>query len=178
MRVRLALLVLLVSLCAALAPGATAQIWPSAKPVRIIAVFPPGGSVDQVARALSQQLNVQTGQTFVVDNRGGASGSIGTAALAKSDPDGYTIGVVFDTHAVNPSLIPNLPFDTLKDLTPLMLVGTGAMALVANAAQPYKSFKDVVAAAPAASVISPWRSLAISSASSGLTCLIAAAARS
>ena len=149
MRVRLALLVLLVSLCAALAPGATAQIWPSAKPVRIIAVFPPGGSVDQVARALSQQLNVQTGQTFVVDNRGGASGSIGTAALAKSDPDGYTIGVVFDTHAVNPSLIPNLPFDTLKDLTPLMLVGTGAMALVANAAQPYKSFKDVVAAARA-----------------------------
>ena len=149
MRVRLALLVLLVSLCAALAPGATAQIWPSAKPVRIIAVFPPGGSVDQVARALSQQLNVQTGQTFVVDNRGGASGSIGTAALAKSDPDGYTIGVVFDTHAVNPSLIPNLPFDTLKDLTPLMLVGTGAMALVSNAAQPFKSFKDVVAAARA-----------------------------
>src|SRR6516162_1177670 len=149
MRVRLALLVLLVSLCAALAPGATAQIWPSAKPVRIIAVFPPGGSVDQVARALSQQLNVQTGQTFVVDNRGGASGSIGTAALAKSDPDGYTIGVVFDTHAVNPSLIPNLSFDTLKDLTPLMLVGTGGMALVTNAAQPYKSFQDVVAAAKA-----------------------------
>ena len=126
-----------------------AQNWPSVKPVKIIAIFPPGGSVDQVARALAQQLNIQTGQTFVVDNRGGASGSIGTAALAKSEADGYTIGVVFDTHAVNPSLIPNLPFDTLKDLTPLMLVGTGAMALVANAAQPYKSFKDVVAAARA-----------------------------
>jgi tripartite-type tricarboxylate transporter receptor subunit TctC len=128
---------------------AVAQAWPSLKPVRMIAVFPPGGSVDQVARALAQQLNIQTGQTFVVDNRGGASGSIGTAALAKSEPDGYTIGVVFDTHAVNPSLIPNLSFDTLKDLTPLMLIGTGAMALVANAAQPYKSFKDVVAAARA-----------------------------
>src|SRR6516225_9229381 len=148
-KIRFALVVLLVSLCAALMPSAAAQVWPSAKPVRIIAVFPPGGSVDQVARALAQQLNIQTGQTFVVENRGGASGSIGTAALAKSEPDGYTIGVVFDTHAVNPSLIPNLPFDTLKDLTPLMLVGTGAMALVANAAQPYKSFKDVVAAARA-----------------------------
>ena len=124
------------------------QSWP-AKPVKVIAVFPPGGSVDQVARALAQQMSVQTGQSFVVENRGGASGSIGTAVLAKSEPDGYTIGVVFDTHAVNPTLIPNLPFDTLKDLTPLMLVGTGGMALVTNVAQPYKSFKDVVAAAKA-----------------------------
>ena len=69
--------------------------------------------------------------------------------MAKADPDGYTIGVVFDTHAVNPALIPNLPFDTLQDLTPLMLVGTGAMALVTPVAQPYKSFRDVVAAAKA-----------------------------
>ena len=133
---------------ALMAPGTQAQPWPS-KPVKIIAVFPPGGSVDQVARVLGAQLSVQTGQTFIVDNRGGASGSIGTAVLAKAEPDGYTLGVVFDTHAVNPSLIPNLPFDTLKDLTPLMLVGTGGMALVANAAQPYRSFKDVVAAAKA-----------------------------
>jgi tripartite-type tricarboxylate transporter receptor subunit TctC len=133
---------------AAVAPTAGAQTWPS-KTVRIIAVFPPGGSVDQVARFLAQQLSVQTGQTFIVENRGGASGSIGTAALAKSEPDGYTLGVVFDTHAVNPALIPNLPFDTLKDLTPLMLVGTGPMAIVANAAQPYKTFKDIIDAARA-----------------------------
>ncbi len=129
-------------------PAAFAQAWP-AKPVKVIAVFPAGGSVDQVARILAQQLSTQTGQSFIVDNRGGASGSIGTAAVAKADPDGYTIGVVFDTHAVNPSLIPNLPFDTLKDLTPLMLVGTGAMALVTHVDQPYKSFNDVVAAAKA-----------------------------
>jgi tripartite-type tricarboxylate transporter receptor subunit TctC len=147
--IRIAFIALATVFGTAFATDAASQIWPSVKPVRIIAVFPPGGSVDQVARALAQQLNIQTGQTFVVDNRGGASGSIGTAALAKSEPDGYTIGVVFDTHAVNPALISGLPFDTLKDLTPLMLVGTGAMALVANAAQPYKSFKDVVAAARA-----------------------------
>ena len=131
-----------------LVPAAGAQSWPS-KPVKVIAVFPAGGSVDQVARILAQQLTIQTGQSFVVDNRGGASGSIGTAALAKAEPDGYTIGVVFDTHAVNPSLIPNLPFDTLRDLTPLMLIGTGAMALVTHVDQPYRSFQDVVAAARA-----------------------------
>jgi tripartite-type tricarboxylate transporter receptor subunit TctC len=136
------------ALATAVAPMVGAQTWP-ARPVKVIAVFPPGGSVDQVARLLAQQMSAQTGQSFIVDNRGGASGSIGTAALAKSEPDGYTIGVVFDTHAVNPSLIPSLPFDTLKDLTPLMLVGTGGMALVTNAAQPYKSFQDVVAAAKA-----------------------------
>ena len=149
MNLRNALSTIGLALAACLAASAAAQNWPSGRPVKVIAVFPPGGSVDQVARVIAQQLNIQTGQSFVVDNRGGASGSIGTAALAKSDPDGYTIGVVFDTHAVNPALIPNLPFDTLKDLTPLMLVGTGGMALVTNVAQPYKSFSDVVAAARA-----------------------------
>jgi tripartite-type tricarboxylate transporter receptor subunit TctC len=148
MKRTLTILLWMVFAAAGLAPPAAAQTWPT-KPVKIMAVFPPGGSVDQVARVLAQQLSVQTGQTFIVENRGGASGSIGTAALAKSEPDGYTLGVVFDTHAVNPALIPNLPFDTLKDLTPLMLVGTGGMALVANAAQPYKSFKDVIEAARA-----------------------------
>jgi tripartite-type tricarboxylate transporter receptor subunit TctC len=146
---RIAMLMLAVGLVTSgIALDATAQVWPT-KPVRIIAVFPAGGSVDQVARVLAQQLTTQTGQPFVVDNRGGASGSIGTALVAKADPDGYTLGVVFDTHAVNPALIANLPFDTLKDLTPMMLVGTGGMALVANVAQPYKSFRDVVAAAKA-----------------------------
>jgi tripartite-type tricarboxylate transporter receptor subunit TctC len=146
--IRVALAAIMLSVGAAAVPGAQAQNWPT-KPVRIIAVFPAGGSVDQVARVIGQQLSVQTGQSFIVDNRGGASGSIGTALLAKAEPDGYTLGVVFDTHAVNPSLIPGLPFDTLRDLTPLMLVGTGAMALVTHVSQPYKSFRDVVAAAKA-----------------------------
>jgi len=132
---RVALAALAFALTAGLVPGAAAQSWPT-KTVKLIAVFPPGGSVDEVARILAQQLSVQTGQSFIVDNKGGASGSIGTAALAKADPDGYTIGVVFDTHAVNPSLIPGLPFDTMRDLTPLLLVGTGAMALVAHVDQP------------------------------------------
>jgi len=146
---RIGLFTIAAALLGGLASIALAQSWPTKQPVKVIAVFPPGGSVDQVARVLAQQMSVQTGQSFIVDNRGGASGSIGTAAIAKADPDGYTIGVVFDTHAVNPALIPNLPFDTQKDLTPLMLVGTGGMALVTNVAQPYKSFRDIVAAAKA-----------------------------
>ena len=146
--IRAAFAALVLMFAVALAPGVAAQQWPS-KAVKLIAVFPAGGSVDQVSRIVAQQLSVQTGQPFIVDNRGGASGSIGTALLAKADPDGYTLGVVFDTHAVNPSLIPNLPFDTTRDLTPIMLVGTGAMALVAHVNEPYKSFRDVVAAAKA-----------------------------
>ncbi|TMH09565.1 MAG: tripartite tricarboxylate transporter substrate binding protein, partial [Betaproteobacteria bacterium] len=115
MKISRVLFAALILSCAVLfAPVAAAQQWPS-KTVKLIAVFPPGGSVDQVARIIAQQLSLQTGQQFIVDNRGGASGSIGTALLAKADPDGYTIGVVFDTHAVNPSLIPNLPFDTIRD---------------------------------------------------------------
>ena len=134
-------------LLAAATLAAQAQApWPN-KPVKIISVFPPGGSVDQVARIFAAQLTTQLGQQFIVDNRGGASGSIGTQVVATSPPDGYTFGVVFDTHAVNPSLIPNLPFDTLKDLAPVMLVGTSPMAIVAHTSQPYKDFREVLAAA-------------------------------
>jgi len=135
-------------LAAALSLAAHAQLWPT-KPVRIISVFPPGGSVDQVARIFAAQLTTQTGQQFIVENKGGASGSIGTQQVATSAPDGYTFGVVFDTHGVNPSLIPNIPYDTVKDLAPVMLVGTSPMALVAHVSQPYKDFRDVLAAARA-----------------------------
>jgi tripartite-type tricarboxylate transporter receptor subunit TctC len=130
---------------AALAAHAQQPAWPS-KPVKIIAVFPPGGSVDQVARILAAQLGQQMGQTFVVDNRGGASGSIGTQIVASSPPDGYTFGLVFDTHAVNPSLL-KLPFDTVKDLASVTLIGTSPMAIVAHPSQPYRDFRDVLAAA-------------------------------
>ncbi len=135
-------------LAAMLAPVAHAQAWPT-KTVRIIAVFPPGGSVDQVSRIFAAQLTTQLGQLFVVENKGGASGSIGAAAVAQAAPDGYTFGVVFDTHGVNPSLIPNMSFNTTKDLAPVMLVGTSPMAIVAHAGQPYKDFRDVLAAARA-----------------------------
>jgi tripartite-type tricarboxylate transporter receptor subunit TctC len=120
----------------------SAQAWPD-KPVRMIAVFPPGGSVDQVARVLAQQLSKQLGQSVVVENVGGASGSIGTAAVARAAPDGYTFGVVFDTHGTNPSLIPNISFDTMKGLEHVTLIGTSPMALVASGKSKYMKFADV-----------------------------------
>ena len=141
-------LALCMGLVTASSVAAQPAAWP-AKQVRVVAVFPPGGSVDQVARILAQQLTTQTGQTFFVDNKGGASGAIGTQMVAKSDPDGYTLAVVFDTHGTNPSLIPNLGFNTTKDLAPITLVGTSPMAIVANAGQPYRNFAEVLAAAKA-----------------------------
>jgi tripartite-type tricarboxylate transporter receptor subunit TctC len=134
---------------AAIPLGAAAQAWPSRQPIRLVAVFPPGGSVDQVARILAQPLSQQLGQSVIVENKGGASGSIGTAAVAAAAPDGYTFAVVFDTHGVNPSLIPGLPFDTRKDLAPVVLVGTSAMVLATHTASEYKTFADVTAAVKA-----------------------------
>ena len=138
--------VMVASLCL-LSPVVHAQgNWPT-KPVKIIVPFPPGGSVDQLGRILSAKLTAQLGQQFIVENKTGASGSIGTAAVASSPPDGHTFGLVFDTHAVNPSTIPKMPFDTLKDLASVMLVSTAAMAIVAHEKQPYKDFRDLLAAA-------------------------------
>jgi tripartite-type tricarboxylate transporter receptor subunit TctC len=138
--------VLLAGLLALASTVASAQNWPT-KPVHFIVPFPPGGSVDPLARLLGAKLTESLKQQFIVENKPGASGSIGAAQVAKSAPDGYTFLFVFDTHAVNPSLIPKLPFDTAKDLAPVMLVGTAPMAIAAHPSKPYKNFADVVAAA-------------------------------
>ncbi len=132
----------------ALAAAAQTAGWPT-RPVKFIVPFPPGGSVDPLARLLGVRLADSLGRQFLVENKPGASGSIGTAFVAKSPPDGYTFVFVFDTHAVNPALIPNMPFDTVKDLAPVMLVGTAPMAIVTNTAKPYRNFGDVIQAAKA-----------------------------
>src|SRR6184192_4389354 len=131
---------LLLVLAVFISAQATAQDWPT-KPVKFVVPFPPGGSVDPLARILGARLADSLGQQFIVENKTGAGGSIGTAFVARSAPDGYTYVVVFDTHAVNPALIPNLPYDTVNDFAPVMLVGT--------VAKPYRSFGDVIQAAKA-----------------------------
>jgi tripartite-type tricarboxylate transporter receptor subunit TctC len=135
---------------AAIAPlEAVAQVaWPT-KPVKFVVPYPPGGSTDPMARLIAAKLTDALGQPFVVENRSGASGTIGTAFVAKSPADGYTFAFVFDYHAVNPFLMPDLPFDTVKDLAPVMLIGTAPMAIATATAKPYKSFADVVVAAKA-----------------------------
>src|ERR1700675_4827629 len=99
------------------------QDWPS-KPVKFVSPYPPGGSVDPLARLLAAKLTDSLKQQFIVENRTGASGIIGTDYVAKSAPDGYTFVFIFDTHSVHQALNPKLPFDPIKDFAPVMLVAT------------------------------------------------------
>src|SRR5947207_14317667 len=127
---------------------AFAQEWPT-KPVKFVSPYPPGGSVDPLARLFAAKLSVSLKQQFIVENRTGASGIIGTDYVAKSAPDGYTFVFIFDTHAVHQALNPNLPFDPVKDFAPVMIVGTAPMAITTAAMKPYRTFADVIAAAKA-----------------------------
>jgi tripartite-type tricarboxylate transporter receptor subunit TctC len=127
---------------------ALAQDWPT-KPVKFVSPYPPGGSVDPLARMLGAKLQDSLKQPFIVENRTGASGIIGTDYVAKSAPDGYTFVFIFDTHAVHQALNPKLTFDPIKDFAPVMIVGTAPMAITTGAMKPYKSFADVLAAAKA-----------------------------
>lgn len=129
--------------------AAQAQAWPTKQPIKLVAVFPPGGSVDQVSRILAPALQQALGQSVIVENKGGASGSIGAGVVAGSPPDGYTFAVVFDTHGVNPALQPKLTYDTRRDLATVSLLGTSAMVLATHVDTPYKTFADVVAAVKA-----------------------------
>jgi tripartite-type tricarboxylate transporter receptor subunit TctC len=127
--------------------GAPAQqLWPSGT-LRIVVPFPAGGSVDTIARLVQNGLQQRLGANVLVDNRPGASGSTGAAAVAKSPPDGMSWLMVFDTHAVNPFLLPSLPFDTEKDLDPVLLIGTAPNVICAHPTRPYRSLADVIAAA-------------------------------
>jgi tripartite-type tricarboxylate transporter receptor subunit TctC len=125
---------------------AAAQAWPS-NPIRIIVPFPPGGTTDQIARRVQPLLQADLKVPVIIENRTGASGAIGTQTAVTSPPDGTTFLLVFDTHAVNPSVLPNLPYDTLRDLAPIMLIGTSPMVITSHPATAYKSFADLVAAA-------------------------------
>ena len=136
-----------VVLGAVLAPlTAQAQNWPSG-PIRIIVPFPAGASVDAVGRLAAAGLQPRLGTTVIVENRPGASGSSGAAVVAKSPPDGNTWLIVFDTHAVNPSLLPNYPFDNDKDLEPVSLIATAPYVVGCHPSRPYKTVAELIAAA-------------------------------
>jgi tripartite-type tricarboxylate transporter receptor subunit TctC len=132
----------------ALSALAFSQDWPN-KPVKFVSPYPPGGSVDPLARMFAAKLGDSLKAQFIVENRTGASGIIGTEYVAKSAPDGYTFVFIFDTHAVHQALNPKLTFDPVKDFEPVMIVGTAPMAITTGMMKPYKSFGDVLAAAKA-----------------------------
>lgn len=120
------------------------------KPIRLVVPFAPGGGTDLIARTLGIGMSQSLGQPVIVDNKPGAGTIIGTDAVAKSTPDGYTLVVASFAHAVNPSLMPKLPYATDKAFTPVTLIGRGPNVLVVRADSPYRSVKDIVAAAKAA----------------------------
>ena len=128
--------------------AASAQAYPS-RPIRFIVPFPPGGGNDIVGRIVAQKLNEGFGVPVVVDNRGGAGGTIGTDLTAKAPPDGHTMLVNNISVAVNATLYPRLPYDTLKDLAPVSLLGRQPNILVAHPGVPVSSVKDVIALARA-----------------------------
>jgi len=134
---------------ALLAPlAAQAQDYP-ARPVRVVVPFPPGGGTDIVARLVTQKLGERLGANFVIDNRSGAGGTIGTEIVAKSPPDGYTLAVVSGSHAINPSLYRKLGYDAARDFAPVTLIVSGPGLLVVHPSVPAKTVKELIAVAKA-----------------------------
>ena len=135
------------SACAALlCAGAMAQTYP-VKPVRIIVPYAPGGAVDIVARAVGQELTKRIGQTVLVENRTGAGGNVGSEAVAKAAPDGYTLLMASPANTINPSLYTKMPYDPMRDLVPIVLIGSVPTVLIANRSLPVQNVKQLVALA-------------------------------
>ena len=140
--------VAMLALAAQVPSTAVAQAYPD-KPVRVIVVFPPGGSNDVVARIVFQKMSETLGEQFVIENRGGAAGTIGSEVVANSAPDGYTIMVQSATHVANPHLYKKLPYDALKDFVGITPLARQVGMLVAHPSLPARSVKEFIALAHA-----------------------------
>ena len=127
---------------------AVAQSFPT-RPIRLIVPYPPGGGTDIVARVIGQRLQQSLGQPIVIDNRGGAGGTLGTAVAAKAAPDGYTLVLVPTSHVINPSIYAKLPYDTEKDFAPITMVASAAILMAINPSVPADSVRAFVEAAKA-----------------------------
>jgi tripartite-type tricarboxylate transporter receptor subunit TctC len=126
-----------------------AQAWPS-RPIKIVVQFSPGGTTDIIARTMADRLAQELGQPVIVDNRPGASGSIGSDAVAKAAPDGYTIGMAtVTTHSINPAVFKKLPYDVMRDLAPITRLVSVPNVLAVSAALPVKSMPELIAMAKA-----------------------------
>jgi tripartite-type tricarboxylate transporter receptor subunit TctC len=141
-------LVLLAAAAACAAqPGLAAQPYPT-RPVRLVVTFPPGGGADIMARILAPKLTEAFGQTVIVDNRGGAGGALGSEIVARSEPDGYTVAMVSSSYAAS-AAYRKLPYDPVKGIQPIALLGTTGLVLVVHPSVPVKSVKELVAYARA-----------------------------
>jgi tripartite-type tricarboxylate transporter receptor subunit TctC len=144
---RLALL--LAILCIG-APPAAAQGWPTAKPITMVVPFPPGPALDLVARLVGAKMGEALGQTVVIDNRSGANGTIGSSLVARAAPDGYTLlAATAGTHVTAVHLLKNLPYDPVKDFTPIVAAVEPATCLAVNSALPVNTVEELIAYAKA-----------------------------
>ena len=139
------------SICAALflllgAGPSFAQSYPN-KTVKIVVPYPPGGGADLLSRAISQQLSASWGQPVIIENRGGAGGSIGTDMVSKTPPDGYTLLMASPSHAINGAIYKNLAFDAERDFNGVALAASGPLVLVVNGNSPFNSISDFIEAA-------------------------------
>ncbi|MEH2469358.1 tripartite-type tricarboxylate transporter receptor subunit TctC [Nitrobacteraceae bacterium AZCC 2161] len=132
----------------ACASGAQAQGWPN-RPIRMVVPYTPGGYTDLMARLVSEKMSAALGQPIVIENKPGANAVIGTDSVAKATPDGYTIGTVIAAHAVNATLNPKLPYDTMKDLTYVSLMSVAPLLLIAHPSLPANNMKELIALAKA-----------------------------
>jgi tripartite-type tricarboxylate transporter receptor subunit TctC len=121
----------------------SALAWPT-KPVTFIVPYPPGGGTDVIARIVQEPLSRQLGQPIVIENRGGAGGSVGTAVAARANPDGHTMLFTLSSHSINPAIYASLPFDTERDFRPVSLVASLPQLFAVHPDAPYKSFHELV----------------------------------
>ena len=132
--------VVLMLACAA----AGAQNYPS-RPIRLVVPAPPGGGTDMLGRMVAHKLTDTLRQPFIIDNRGGASGMIGSEIVARADADGHTLLICFTTHVTNPSLYPKMPYDTVRDFAPVAMVGVIPSVLALHPSIPSQSVKEFIA---------------------------------
>lgn len=138
------------SLTAGALPAFAQGAWPTGKAITYLVPFPAGGTTDTLGRLISQKLGTALGTSVVIDNRGGAGGSVGSEVASRAAPDGYTmLGGTISSHAINVSLYPKIGYDPIKSFAPVTLIGTNPVVLVVNAASPYKTLKDVLEASKA-----------------------------
>ena len=134
-------------LAASALPTFAQGTWPTGKAITYLVPFPAGGTTDVMGRLISQKLGAVLGTSVVIDNRGGAGGSVGSEIASRAAPDGYTmLGGTVSSHAINISLYPKIGYDPIKSFAPVTLIGTNPVVLVVNAASPYKTLKDVLEA--------------------------------
>ncbi|MGM4948306.1 Bug family tripartite tricarboxylate transporter substrate binding protein [Tardiphaga sp. 866_E4_N2_1] len=146
--VRAASVIAVMAACAGSAETAFAQSWPN-RPIRMVVPYTPGGYTDLMARLVSEKMAIALGQPIVIENKPGANAAIGTDAVAKAAPDGYTFGTVIAAHSVNPTLNPKLPYDAMKDFTYVSLTSVAPLILIATPSLPAKDMKEFIALAKA-----------------------------